>query len=248
MLANWVKQSTATTGTGTITLGAAASGYIGMADAFADGDLVRYVIEDGTNREAGVGTYSAGTLARTVITEKFDGGTYTKNPATGISLSGSATVICTDTAQTHNWRGAHVYNSADQTFTTTWNSVDLTSLDTVVEDTDGFFSASAPDRLTIPQGVKRVNVTFGYQGTAGAPAGPNEFIQYISKYDALDVQQYSYLSRIPSRYESTRIFTAAAVPVSPGDYFKFSVLFADTPHNFIGGYPTRNFVKIEVVE
>lgn len=87
-LVNRAKMSTATTGTGTITLGSASSGYQTFANAgVADGDTVRYVIEDGTNWEVGYGTYTSSgtTLSRNVLESS--------NSDTAISLSGSAVVF-----------------------------------------------------------------------------------------------------------------------------------------------------------
>jgi len=100
MLANWVKQSTSTTGTGTIALGSAEAGRIAVGDAFADGDTVRYVIEDGNNREEGMGVYSSSgpTLTRAVVIETLVSGTYDRTSPAAINLSGSATVSCAATA------------------------------------------------------------------------------------------------------------------------------------------------------
>lgn len=92
-LVNRAKMSTATTGTGTITLGSAEAGYQTFADAgVSDGDVVRYVIEDGNNWEIGTGTYTASgtTLSRTV--------SESSNSDAAITLSGSAVVFATAAA------------------------------------------------------------------------------------------------------------------------------------------------------
>lgn len=89
--------STATVGTGTITLGAAVSGYLTFANAgVANADIVDYGIKDGANSETGTGTYttSGTTLTRTV--------TKSTNSNAAISLSGSAEVYITARAETLN--------------------------------------------------------------------------------------------------------------------------------------------------
>lgn len=96
MLANGVKESTATAGTGTVTL-SAVTGFVRFAQAFAVGDLVSYALRDGDNWEWGTGTVGASnTLARTYVSAKYESGVYSESPAAGLTLSGAAEVICTE--------------------------------------------------------------------------------------------------------------------------------------------------------
>lgn len=91
--------STATSGTGTITLGSALSGYQTFADAgVADTNVVRYTIIDGANWEIGLGTYtSSGTTMTRSVSES-------SNADAAVNLSGSATVFLTAAAADINFR------------------------------------------------------------------------------------------------------------------------------------------------
>ena len=91
--------STATTGTGTITLGTAQTGYITFAQGgIADASSVTYTIIDGNNFEVGRGTYTSSgtTLSRDTVLVSLISGT---SGTTKLTLSGTATVFITTVAE-----------------------------------------------------------------------------------------------------------------------------------------------------
>lgn len=96
-LFNRAKMTTSTTGSGTVTLSAAAVGFQSFADAgVSNGDVVQYLIEEGAAWELGTGTYSStGTSLTRTPSESSDGGT-------AITLAGAASVAITAVADDLN--------------------------------------------------------------------------------------------------------------------------------------------------
>ena len=89
VIADRVQETTTTTGTGTITLAGAVTGFQSFA-AVGNGNTTHYCITSGTAWEVGIGTYSTigPTLARTTILASSAAGA-------AITLAGTSVVFCT---------------------------------------------------------------------------------------------------------------------------------------------------------
>lgn len=88
-----VKETTSTTGTGTVTLAGASTGFQSFS-VIGDGNTTYYSIVSGNNWEVGLGTYTASgtTLSRDTILES-------SNAGSAITLSGTSDVFCTYPAE-----------------------------------------------------------------------------------------------------------------------------------------------------
>ena len=91
-----VQETSTTSGTGTLTLAGAVSGFQTFSSAIGNGNTTFYTIYDNIAQlwEVGIGTVGAGTLARTTVLSSSAGGT------TKITLVGNAaSVFCTYPAE-----------------------------------------------------------------------------------------------------------------------------------------------------
>ncbi|WP_293875555.1 hypothetical protein [Sphingomonas sp. UBA978] len=138
-----VKVATATTGTGTITLGAASSGYRTFASAYTTDRLVSYVIEDGAAWETGVGTYS---VSGNTLTRTMDA----SSTGSTLSLSGSATVAIAFLSRDNVADWPFFEATFDGEVAATGNSFARAMLNTLVTDTHAGFNLST-SVYTVPQ-------------------------------------------------------------------------------------------------
>lgn len=100
MQANWVKQTTSTTGTGSLTL-STVSGFAAFSDRFAVGRNFDYFLLDSSGNpiECGNGYLSSATvLVRETVYETLVGGTLDRS-GTAATLSGTTTVVSAPNAR-----------------------------------------------------------------------------------------------------------------------------------------------------
>ena len=74
LVADRVQETSTTTGTGTLTLAGASTGFRTFTAAFGNGASVYYVIAGGSEYEIGIGTTGAGTLSRVTVLQSSNAG------------------------------------------------------------------------------------------------------------------------------------------------------------------------------
>lgn len=162
--ADRVWMTTATTGTGTLTLGSAKAGYATFAEGgVANADTVSYVIIDGDDFEIGTGTYTSSgtTMSRDTVHASKIGGTAGTSK---INLSGAAEVFLTG-------RAAEVgFLDRAQTWTASQTITDLI-LNGAIDEEEFTITDAAGFEINPANGSLQ-KITLGANRTpAAAPAG-----------------------------------------------------------------------------
>ena len=88
VLKDRVYEQTTTTGTGSLTLSGAVTGYQSFSSAIGNGNTTYYTVTDNTNWEVGLGTVSAGALSRDTVYSSSNAGSLVNFPV------GTKNVFC----------------------------------------------------------------------------------------------------------------------------------------------------------
>ena len=81
VLKDRVYEQTTTTGTGSLTLSGAVTGYQSFSSAIGNGNTTYYTVTDNTNWEVGLGTVSAGALSRDTVLSSSNSGSLVNFPS-----------------------------------------------------------------------------------------------------------------------------------------------------------------------
>jgi len=165
VVADRIKETTSTTGTGTYTLGGASTGFEAFS-VIGNGNTTYYCCTDGTDFEVGIGTYtlSGTTLARTTILQS-------SNDDSAVNWgSGTRDIFVTQPAEKAVYRDANGYIDAfDGRNLTNLNASNVSS-GTLSEDRLPSGGAGAATYGSISNGTKIDTITLDAKGRVTAVA------------------------------------------------------------------------------
>lgn len=174
VLKNRVKSSTTTTGTGTITLGAAEQGYQGFS-AIGNGNETYYLINGTTEWEVGKGTYTSSgtTLSREFVFSSSNNGNLVNFSA------GTKNVICVLPAAAMSGGIPSLSDQSVNSDGTAWQLVEQELTNSIASGTV-FNNENIQGSLTVFS--DSYPFSNGYTGAVMAPNGDIHFAPYNSNF------------------------------------------------------------------
>ena len=227
-----IAETTTTSGTGTLTLAGAKSGFFGFDDEYDTSDKVYYCIEVGSDFEEGIGTFTSGgsdTLSRDTVLRSSNAGSKVSLPGT------EATVFCTMPGS----RGTNIMSDIDgdtkiqleETADEDIIRFDVGGSQSVVIDANGIVTMPLqPAFLAIPS-VAQNNIAIDTNVTV--LFGSEVFDQNS------DFAASTFTAPVTGRYLLTvRLYMQAAIDTAP-NYLLCHIRTSNRDHTFIqdhGGF------------
>lgn len=243
IVADRVKEASASTGTGAFALSGAPAGFRAFSAVCSVGDTCYYTIQavDASgvptgDWEVGLGAYSAtNTLTRTTVLAS-------SNAGAAVNFATGAKQVWLDIAAQQitnlSWpavKYALVYKNTNQALPpSTWTNA---SFEVIEHDAAGFFSSAAPTRLTVPAGVSKVRLV----GNAELTSSISSDIRIV-KNNTFDTVPGQGRGTVTSGAGN---ISTAILKVVPGDYFEVRIFPSSTAT--LNGQADTWF-SIEVVE
>lgn len=242
-IADRVKETTTTTGTGTVNLAGAATGYRTFVAAIGTGNTCCYCIELGSEWEVGIGTVtdaSPDTLSRTTIIASSN-----SNAAVSFS-AGTKNVFVVNparyqSAHVRTITGAHTCTDQDRTIRVNTSSAITVGLPTAV--------GRAGKRYTIVKASNDSGITtIDANGTETIDGIPNFVLVGVNA--AIEVESdganWSVVCNKPSRQRVTTTDATAHhlvnVALADGDAWEIDVRARGTVTAIVGGGASPSFV------
>ncbi|SOZ99438.1 exported hypothetical protein [Cupriavidus taiwanensis] len=235
-IADRVKETTTTTGTGAVTLAGAVLGFRAFSAVLSVNDYVYYTIQavDGSGVpsgewEVGVGKYTgANTLARTVVLSS-------SNAGGAVNFSAGTKHVWIDVpARIADFRGVSLGKSSDQAISANTYNV-LTNWTAGSFDTDSFYNGAQPTRITIPAdlGIEFVELTTVVGVKTGTGGTNTSAWVGIRKNGATN-----YPGQIQvhgGSYDNPRfVVPTGPIKVADGDYFE-ALIYPDRASTLLAG-------------
>lgn len=177
MLSDRVKETTATTGTGSLTLAGAVTNFRTFTSGFLNDQTINYAIESGTAWEIGIGHLSSSTVLVRDYALSNSAGTTAK-----ISITGTSTVFC---SMSEGQGGSSMQGVTDGFFSNPFvQAANITTTQTTSEtitanrvyylafklEVDGLFDAFAVDiRTAAGTGANKIHFALYDRGPHGGP-------------------------------------------------------------------------------